>query len=99
MGAMVHRCFRPLNDHWHLLLACVFARYQFVQGLGYPYELGDELAIVSHEPKKTLDLGDSGEGSHYLIASILPSLVAIPWTETMGPRYVICLWNSSHFEG
>ena len=36
---------------------------------------------------------------HFLIASNLSSSVAIPWAETMCPRYVICLQNSSHLEG
>ena len=44
------------------LLTCIFAGHQFMQGLGYLHELGDELAIVSHESKKTLDLSDSGGG-------------------------------------
>ena len=37
-------------------------------------------------------------GGHFLIASILPWSVAISWAETMYPRYVICLQNSSHLE-
>ena len=46
----------------HLLLACVPAGCQFMQGSGYLCELGDESAIVSHEPKELLDLGDIGRG-------------------------------------
>ena len=45
-----------------LLLACIFTRCQFVQGSGYLCELGDELKVVTCEPKETLDLSDSGWG-------------------------------------
>ena len=36
---------------------------------------------------------------HFLKASILPLLFAIPWAETMCHKYVICLQNSLHLEG
>ena len=40
----------PGDDH--LVLTCIFARHQFVQEPGYLHKLGDELVIVSHEPRK-----------------------------------------------
>ena len=82
----------------HPLLAYIFARHLFMQGLGYLHELGDKLVIVPHEAKNVLDLSDGGGGGPFLIASIFPSLATIPWAEMMCPRYVICLWNSSHLE-
>ena len=83
----------------HPLLTCILIRCHFVQGMGYLCELGDEPMIVSHEPKKALELSDGGGAGPFLIASIFPSLVSIPWAQTMCPRYVICLWNSSQLEG
>ena len=47
------------------LLSCILARHQFLQGLDYLHELGDILAIVSHEPKKALYLSDSGGVGHF----------------------------------
>ena len=31
-----------------------------MQGLGYWHELGDEPAVITHEPQETLDLSDGG---------------------------------------
>ena len=70
-----------------------------MQGSGYLHEFGNQLAIVSCEPKKALELSDGGGVGHFLIASILPSSFAIPWAEVMSPRYVICLQNGSYLEG
>ena len=70
MGTVVHRHFRSLNDCWHLsfhvtaifFLPTFFTRCLFMQGSSYLCKLRDEPVIVSHEPKKTLDLGDGGGG-------------------------------------
>ena len=67
-----------------------------MQGSGFLCELGDKLVIAPYEPKKAQDLGDSGGGGPFLIASVFPLLVTIPWAEMMWPMYVICLWNSLH---
>ena len=70
-----------------------------MQESGYLHELGDDPVVITHEPQKASDLSDSGGVGHFLIASILPLSIAIPWAETMCPRYVIGLWNSSPLEG
>ena len=62
----------------HLLLTCVLAGHQIMQGLGHLHELGDEAVIVSCELKKAPGLVMVVGGGHLLIASILPSSVAIP---------------------
>ena len=59
----------------------------------------DKLAIVPCEPKKAPYLHDGCGMGHFLITSIFLLSVAIPWVETMCPRYMICLQNSLHFEG
>ena len=74
-----------ITGEYHLLLACVFAIYQLMQGSGYLCELGDEPVIVSCEPKKTSELGDGGGVGHFLISSILPSSAAIALAETICP--------------
>ena len=70
-----------------------------MQSPGYLYTLGDKSVIVPCEPKKAPDLSDDGGAGPFLIASIFPSSVTIPWEESMCPKYVICLWNSSHLGG
>ena len=82
-----------------LLLACIFNRHLSVQQLGYLCELGDESVVITCKPKENSDLSDNGRGRPFLISSFLPSSVAIPWAETMCPRYVISHQNSSHLEG
>ena len=108
IGTMVHRHFSSSNTCWHLsfqttvafFLPCIFTRNQPMQGLGYLRELGDEPVIISCEPKKTLDFGNSGGGGP-IFDGIYLSLIEciIPWAETVYPRYVTCLQNSSHLEG
>ena len=68
-------------------------------GLGYLCKLGDEQAVITHTPKETSDLSDSGGIGHFLIAAILPLSIAIPWADTMCSSYIICLQYSSHLEG
>ena len=56
----------------HPFLTIVLAGCQFMQGSGYLDELRDEPVIVSHEPKKALDLSDGGGVGDFLIAYIFP---------------------------
>ena len=70
-----------------------------MQGLDYLCEPRDEPAMVSHQPKETLDLFMVVGVGYFLIVSILPSSVTIPWAEIMCPRYVIscgiaCIWRA-----
>ena len=51
-----------IQGNCHLLLSHILTGHQFVQGLGYLHELGDELVVVPCKPKETLDLSDSGGG-------------------------------------
>ena len=69
------------------LLTCIFARHQFMQGLGCLHELGDKSVIVPSESMKAPDLSDGGGGGPSLIASIFHLSVTIPWLEMMCPRY------------
>ena len=66
-GAQVPQLIKWLLAHvipngCSLLLACVFTRHQFMQGLGYLCELGHETVRVSNKPKKTSGLSNSGGG-------------------------------------
>ena len=95
------KCFLApvIQSDCSLLPTCVCTRHQLIQGSGHLCKLRNEPMIISCKPKETMDFSNSDGSGPIFWASTFPSLVTIPWAEKMCPRYVICLQNSSHFEG
>ena len=83
----------------HLLLACSFARCQFMQGSSYLYKLGNELSVIPHKPQKTLDLSDGGGGRPFLYSIYFAVISGYSLSRNDIPGYVSCLQNGSHLEG
>ena len=84
-----------------LLPAYIFTRHQLMQEVGLPvHYLGDDTGDNIPQTLENFWTSVTVVGvGQFLMASTFPSSVAIPQVETMCPRYVICLWNSSHLEG
>ena len=69
-----------------LFLACIFTWGQLIKGSCYLCEFRDKSVVISCESQETLTSVMFVGVGQFLIASIFPSSVAIPWAEITCPR-------------